>query len=105
VPDPITIRHSTDADRQALERLAQLEGRRAPEGEVLLAFAREHLIAALPLEGGAIALADPFRRTADVVELLHLRAAQRSRRGGEIRRGLGRSASALLQRAARGAEA
>jgi hypothetical protein len=98
--DAITIRHSTEADRASIQRLAELDGRRAPQGEALLAFASGELIAALPLGDGARALADPFRPTADVVQLLELRAAQGSDDGGLVRRLLGRPASSILPRRA-----
>jgi hypothetical protein len=74
--DAITIRHSTEADRGEIEKLAQLESRRAPDGAALLAFVHGELRAALPLSDGSRPLADPFRRTADLVELLRLRARQ-----------------------------
>jgi hypothetical protein len=76
--DVITIRRATNEDRDAIERLAQLDSRREPRGEALLAFVGGELRAALPLHGGE-ALADPFYRTAEVVDLLRARAAQNGR--------------------------
>lgn len=66
---PITIRRSTAADQAAVARIAALDGGRAPEGDALLAFAGGELRAVMPLDGGRT-LADPFHRTAELVELL-----------------------------------
>jgi hypothetical protein len=52
--DGITIGHGREEDTPALRRLAALDSRRAPEGEALLAF----------------------ERTAEIVDLLRLRATQ-----------------------------
>jgi hypothetical protein len=71
----ITIRRSTTNDRDALGQLAELDSSSRPEGDALLAFDGGELVAALPLNGGE-AIADPFHRTADVVELLRVRAGQ-----------------------------
>jgi hypothetical protein len=60
-------------------RLAALDGRPAPAGEALLAFVDGELRAALSLAGGD-AVADPFHRTAELVDLLRYRAAAGSRR-------------------------
>jgi hypothetical protein len=67
--DVITIRHSTESDRAAIERLAQLDDRAAPGGEAVLGFVDGELRAALSLNGGG-SVADPFYPTADLVELL-----------------------------------
>jgi hypothetical protein len=75
VNDPITFRHSTPDDRAAILRLEALEGRAAPAGGALLAFAAGELRAAVSLVDGAV-LADPFHRTAELVELLRLHGAQ-----------------------------
>jgi hypothetical protein len=73
--DIITIRRSTGTDTKAIGRLAQLDSRPAPRGDALLAFVDDELLAAMPLDGGD-AVADPFHRTAEVVDLLKLRAGQ-----------------------------
>jgi hypothetical protein len=44
--DPITIRFSTDADRKRILELAELHGRAAPQGDVLLAEADGRRVAA-----------------------------------------------------------
>jgi hypothetical protein len=84
---PIIIRRSTDEDRLAIVELAALDSRRAPRGEALLAFIGTELRAALPLDGGE-AIADPFHHTAELVDLLRVRARQalqrRDRRVGRL---------------------
>jgi hypothetical protein len=72
--DTITIRPSRPEDRDAILRLRTLDGRKPPADDLLLAFAGEELRAALPLDGGD-PIADPFHRTAELVDLLCLRAA------------------------------
>ena len=73
--DNITIRHSSEADRAELLRLAQLDDREVPAGESLLAYVGDELRAAVPLKGRG-AIADPFHLTRDVIELLRVRARQ-----------------------------
>jgi hypothetical protein len=71
----IVIRRCTRADRAAVLELAALNDRHPPQGESLLAFVGDELRAAISLQSGAT-VADPFRSTEDVVELLRLRALQ-----------------------------
>jgi hypothetical protein len=71
----ITIRGSTPADRPQIVRLAELDSGRAPAGRALLAFVDGKLLAAVGVADGH-AVADPFEGTADVVELLRMRAEQ-----------------------------
>ena len=71
----ITIRHATHEDNRALARLAALDEGPAPRGDTLLALVDGELLAAVPLDGGAV-VADPFHHTAELVELLRMRAAQ-----------------------------
>ncbi len=85
VAEDVTIRRATAADRAALERLAALDSARAPVGEVLIAVVGDEAVGAIEIAGGA-AIADPFRPTAELVELLSLRAARL--RGGADRRRL-----------------
>jgi hypothetical protein len=73
--DGVTIRRSHARDREALERLAQLDSRRLADGQLLVAEVAGELRAALPLSGGS-AIADPFRPTAPLVSLLQMRAQQ-----------------------------
>jgi len=70
---PLTIRHASAADFPALERLAALDSRRIPSGELFVAEAEGRLLAATSLDTGAV-IADPFERTASVVELLRVHA-------------------------------
>lgn len=71
----ITIRRSRSQDQEAIGTLAQLDSQTRPHGDALLAFDGDELVAALPLDGGR-PIADPFQRTAEIVDLLQLRAAQ-----------------------------
>jgi hypothetical protein len=75
----ITIRHNTNEDGPAVLRLAQLDDRPAPVGDALLAFVDGELAAARPLARKGTAVADPFRRTKELVEMLDLRARQEMR--------------------------
>jgi predicted transcriptional regulator len=73
--ESITIRHSMQADAEALSRLAELDGRHAPAGPALLGYVDRELVAAARVDDGQ-AVADPFRYTLEVVLVLSLRAAQ-----------------------------
>lgn len=74
--DSITIRHSRPEDGGDVVRLAALDERPVPRGDALLAFVDGRLAAARPLDSAQPVVADPFRRTRDVLALLDLRAAQ-----------------------------
>ena len=63
------------ADRDSLRRLAQLDSAPQRVGEAVLAEQSGSVVAAVWLRDGAV-IADPFVATADLVELLRLRAAQ-----------------------------
>jgi hypothetical protein len=80
----VLIRAARGSDGEAIDRLAKLDSARVPSGDLLVAEWDGKLVAALGLETGA-AIADPFRPTADVVDLLALRA---ERLRGAGRRGL-----------------
>jgi len=71
----VTVRLADRADSQALQRLAELDSASAPVGPMVVADIDGEIVAAVPVAGGP-ALADPFRRTAALVEMLVLRAAQ-----------------------------
>ena len=85
--DAPTLRLAGPADGPALERLAGRDSARVPEGEVVIAMVDGELRAAIAVACGTV-VADPFRQTAELVELLGLRAAQlrRRRRAGMIAR-------------------
>jgi hypothetical protein len=71
----INIRLANEADNSRLLRLAALDSAPAPHGPVLVADLDGEIVAAKPIAGSR-SIADPFRRTADVRELLELRARQ-----------------------------
>ena len=91
----ITIRVATAADQAAVRRLAVLDSAFPPKGEVLLAEAGTELWAAVAVDTGH-AVADPFRPSGDLVELLRFRA-ERARRESAAESG---RAARLLPRAA-----
>ena len=71
----IELRLCTVGDDGALAELALLAERPLPVGRLIVAAVRGRIVAALPLAGGE-ALRDPFVRTAHLLPLLELRAAQ-----------------------------
>lgn len=83
----LTVRLAGPGDRPALERLAGRDSARVPDGEVVIAVVDGELRAAITLPAGTV-IADPFRATAELVEVLRLRAAQlrRHRRVGRTAR-------------------
>jgi hypothetical protein len=82
----LTIRRASGSDAVALQDLAALDSSAWAPGEVLVAEVGSELLAAVEVESGA-AVADPFRQTADLVELLRFRAdAIRGERRAERRR-------------------
>jgi hypothetical protein len=84
----ITIRRASTGDEAVLARLASLDSTRPLSGDVLVAEVAAEAWAAIDLVSGRV-IADPFRPTADLVELLQLRSVRLrgARRRG--RRGLG----------------
>jgi hypothetical protein len=73
--EPVALRLSRAQDDVALDRLAQLDSRPTPTGPHVVAEIGGAIVAALPLGSGP-ALADPFRRTDNLIPLLELRANQ-----------------------------
>jgi hypothetical protein len=71
----VTIRPGFPDDAPAVARLAALDSQRAPLGPLLLAEIDGEPWAALALETGRT-VADPFRPTAALIDLLRGRAAQ-----------------------------
>jgi hypothetical protein len=70
----VVIRAARGSDGPALRRLADLDSRdHVPAGDLLVAEADHEVVAALSVDTGE-RIADPFRRTADVVDLLAYRA-------------------------------
>jgi hypothetical protein len=66
----LSIRMAVSADAEPLGRLAQLDSAPRPAAvPMLVAEIGGELRAALPLDGGP-AIADPFRRTAELVAIL-----------------------------------
>ena len=70
----VIIRAALGSDGAALRRLAELDSARVPAGELLVAESDGALVAAHSPGSGAT-IADPFRHTAQAVELLHLRGS------------------------------
>jgi hypothetical protein len=92
---PLTIRRADIADSGALAHLAALDSSDPPRGDTLVAEVGRELWAAVEIESGS-AVADPFRPSADLVELLRFRAERmRAARSGARRR-----LASLLPRAA-----
>ena len=72
----LVIRAAAPRDDAALTRLAQLDAKPRPDSaDLLVAEIDGEVRAALPLGGGS-AIADPFQPTAELVELLKMRAGQ-----------------------------
>src|SRR3954447_25626802 len=69
----IALRPATADEAADVRRLAYLDSQRPLRGEVLLALQDAIPVAAVSLADGRI-VADPFRKTADLVELLRIRA-------------------------------
>ena len=74
IPSPtIVIRLATLSDHRTLSNLAALDSRHPLAGPAMLAEVDSVVRAALDLSDGSVA-ADPFVRTAELVDLLCLRA-------------------------------
>jgi hypothetical protein len=69
----IVIRRANDDDALALRRLAQLDGTRLPEGDMLVAEAGGEIRAALRIADSAY-VADPFFPSRPLVGMLDTRA-------------------------------
>jgi hypothetical protein len=83
--DDVTIRRAGSADGTALRRLAALAESRPLHGDVLVAEVAGELRAALALDDGRT-IADPFRPTLALRELLQLRRAKLVQAAGMTRR-------------------
>ena len=93
----LVLRPATAADHAALRDLAVLDSRALGAGEHLVAEAGGRVVAALSTVDGT-AVADPFVRTAEAIDLLRVRAAATSARP---RRRLGRRVLRLPRLSAR----
>jgi hypothetical protein len=71
---PVIVRLAVPADLGALERLGALDSRALPAGPHLVAEREGRIDAALSLSTGEV-VADPFRRTDELCELLRCHAA------------------------------
>jgi hypothetical protein len=69
------IRRTTPGDTTALLQLAALDDAHALQGDTLVAEVDGQIHAAIDLSDGR-AIADPFRHTAELVDLLRMRATQ-----------------------------
>lgn len=82
---PVTLRMAREGERAAIALIAELDSAAPPRQPLLAAESGGELVAAISLHDGAV-VANPFRPTADVVELL--RARERQLRSASRRRGL-----------------
>jgi hypothetical protein len=93
----ISIRTARPEDFTSLWQIAALDSASVPRGPLLVADVGGDVVAALSLPSGE-AVADPFRRTAEAVALLRMRADQLPRESerprGLLRRLRGRPAAA-----------
>ena len=83
----VAIREAHGGDVPELMRLAQLDSRPLPGGNLLVAEAGGKIRAAIAVEGDAV-VADPFVPTAELRSLLALRAQQMRREHRRRRNGV-----------------
>jgi hypothetical protein len=91
----LTIRRADASDSGSLVRLAALDSASPPSGDALLAEVGGELWAAVEIDSGA-AIADPFRPSGELVDLLRLQVSLDGRAERPERNALAR----LLPRAA-----
>lgn len=70
---PTSLRSASSSDARELRRLAALDSKAAPRGDVIVAEVDGAIPAALELGTGTV-YANPFRPTAHLVALLELHA-------------------------------
>ena len=91
IPSSVVMRAARGSDGDALARLAALDSKRAPRGELLVAEVDGAIEAAIQGDDGAV-FANPFAPTTGLIALLELRAGrakrQKARRGLAERLGL-----------------
>jgi hypothetical protein len=85
--DDVTVRWAEPRDAEAIRRVAERDSKRTPAGATLVAEVAGQIVAARAVDGGET-IADPFRRTSDLVDLLELRSAQIVVRGETKGRGV-----------------
>ena len=85
----LTIRRAHSSDTGALVRLAALDSASPPTGEALLGEVGGELWAAVEVDSGA-AIADPFRPSGELVDLLRLQASLEAGSARSQRRSLAR---------------
>lgn len=73
--ESIVLRHATAADRRALDNLAALDSQRLGAGPFIVVEIDGELRSAMSLGTDGQVIADPFRHTAHLVELLRTHAA------------------------------
>ena len=85
----VSIRAAESTDLRALSRIAALDSRHMPHGQVLVAMTDGRISAAIGVDDGAV-ISDPFVATGELVDLLRLRVDQlrSDSRRGRRRRGL-----------------
>jgi hypothetical protein len=81
----LVLRRAAAEDELALARLARLDSAPRPSGPMLVAEVEGRILAAVPFDGGR-AIADPFRPTADLVDLLQARVELISPQRARVRR-------------------
>ena len=74
----LTIRRANPEDDQALRALAIIDSAPSLSGDVLVAQLDGAVVAAISLTDGR-SIADPFRPSADTVEILRMRRRQEQR--------------------------
>jgi len=95
--ETVVLRPAQAGDRQALERLAGLDSAPVPTGDILLAVVDGEARAGIAIADRRV-VADPFRPTAHLVELLLLRCGQLRppRRGRGLALGVARGKSSAI---------
>jgi hypothetical protein len=87
--EAIIIRPARATDEGAVRRVAQRDSRAVPDGDLLIAVVDGEVQAAIALDSGDV-IADPFRRTEELVRMLALASISRRRRDRRRRRRAGR---------------
>jgi hypothetical protein len=83
----MVLRADRPTDESTLRRLAALDSTRPLQGPALVAEVDGRAVAAIGLADGRV-VADPFVKTAEVVELLRVRAGRMRPQADERRHGL-----------------